>query len=151
MFLNSAECELNFFLFVFVFRGRDGGRGEWNSQTNNEKYRSLQHNEAHGYSLESSKIDSSKFHKNLEVLLRGVRFCFIVRIHGLCMSGSKGFSRIHLGSFGQMALIYNRSFKMLNTYFIHYTWVWAASSWRWEAYLVFIAHLTYSYYHTDTN
>lgn len=27
MFLNSAECELNFFLFVFVFRGRDGGRG----------------------------------------------------------------------------------------------------------------------------
>lgn len=25
MFLNSAECELNFFLFVF--RGRDGGRG----------------------------------------------------------------------------------------------------------------------------
>lgn len=63
-------------MFLFLGVGT-GGRGV--KFTNNKKYRSLRHNEAHGYNSESdsfssSKTDSSKFHENLEVLLRGVRF-----------------------------------------------------------------------------
>lgn len=58
---------------------------------------------------------TSKFHGNLKFLLECIELCISACIWGLCMSTSKGFSRIHLCSSGQMGVIYERSFKMLNT------------------------------------
>lgn len=94
----------------------------------------LQHDKVNGYSSKTGglflplKLDSSRFHEHFNSC--SDKFCFSIYIHGLCMSANKGFSKSHLGSSGQMGMIYKGNFKMLNTYFIHYRWVWAASWWR---------------------